>query len=429
MSSAKASGAKAWAKAWDRQPQLSSIGFGACFRQPGLGGLRRAKLCSQVISFDSNAQVRKAEGISDERGRHNFSWRMPLRTNRFRGRGPSRARQRMQLLDLHEEGVSPLDRAAASFQSADAGEDVSTYTFNTSTAKHYFCPDCGVASFYIPRSDPDKIDVNARCVDGVELAGLDQAFRRTQLEEAIKRHRAAHKVIGDADFAGERPDRISALRAERKRRNIEKMAGLGFTRDRFRRLQGRRLQRAHAGDICARAAQAGEARRRVRAELARKLHLEFFPHVARHARRTVNPPPETWAAFGPSPKGYKRYGYLAFCISGAGLHARMVVKSEADRRAGDGARAQEPCRPAREVAARNRNRALREMGFQSAAGDRRVPTMSSSRRSPTGLGKKTGGLDLGFGWSVRDALRLDRAELLDAYRELEPVYRIVRAVV
>ena len=42
-----------------------------------------------------------------------------------------------------------------------------------------------------------------------------------------------------------------------------------------------------------------------------------------------------------------------------------------------------------------------------------------------GLGKKTGGMDLGFGWSVRDALRLDRAELLDAYRELEPMYRIV----
>src|SRR5271170_1601702 len=51
-------------------------------------------------------------------------------------------------------------------------------------------------------------------------------------------------------------------------------------------------------------------------ELARRLHMEFFPHVAKHARRTVNPPPETWAAFGPSPKGYKRYGYLALCISG-----------------------------------------------------------------------------------------------------------------
>ncbi|MGH7839169.1 MAG: DUF1054 family protein, partial [Candidatus Binataceae bacterium] len=67
-------------------------------------------------------------------------------------------------------------------------------------------------------------------------------------------------------------------------------------------------------------------------ELARKTHMEFFPHVARHARRTVNPPPETWAAFGPSPRGYKRYGYLALCISGVGLHARAVVKSEADHR-------------------------------------------------------------------------------------------------
>src|SRR5260370_31423410 len=69
-------------------------------------------------------------------------------------------------------------------------------------------------------------------------------------------------------------------------------------------------------------------------ELARKLHMEFFPHVAKHARRTVNPPPETWAAFGPSPKGYKRYGYLALCISGAGLHSRAGGKSGADTRPG-----------------------------------------------------------------------------------------------
>src|SRR5208282_4422728 len=67
-------------------------------------------------------------------------------------------------------------------------------------------------------------------------------------------------------------------------------------------------------------------------ELARKLHLEFFPHVAKHARRTVNPPPETWCAFGPSARGYKRYPYFGLCISGAGIHARVVVKSEADNR-------------------------------------------------------------------------------------------------
>ncbi|HLX36384.1 MAG TPA: DUF1054 family protein [Candidatus Binataceae bacterium] len=67
-------------------------------------------------------------------------------------------------------------------------------------------------------------------------------------------------------------------------------------------------------------------------ELSRSLHMDFFPHVAKHLRRTVNPPDETWTAFGPSRVGYKRYGYLALCISGAGIHARAVVKSEADSR-------------------------------------------------------------------------------------------------
>ena len=36
--------------------------------------------------------------------------------------------------------------------------------------------------------------------------------------------------------------------------------------------------------------------------------------------------------------------------------------------------------------------------------------------------------DLGFGWNLRESLWLDRAELLDAFRELAPLYRILRAV-
>jgi hypothetical protein len=32
-------------------------------------------------------------------------------------------------------------------------------------AKHYFCATCGVKSFYVPRSHPDGISVNARCLD------------------------------------------------------------------------------------------------------------------------------------------------------------------------------------------------------------------------------------------------------------------------
>ena len=39
------------------------------------------------------------------------------------------------------------------------------YTFNTGAAKHLFCSVCGVKSFYKPRSHPEGISVNARCID------------------------------------------------------------------------------------------------------------------------------------------------------------------------------------------------------------------------------------------------------------------------
>ena len=46
------------------------------------------------------------------------------------------------------------------------GEEVlTTYTFNTGVAKHKFCKICGIHSFYIPRSHPEGISVNLRCLD------------------------------------------------------------------------------------------------------------------------------------------------------------------------------------------------------------------------------------------------------------------------
>ncbi len=43
---------------------------------------------------------------------------------------------------------------------------LTTYTFNTGVAQHKFCRICGIHSFYIPRSHPESIDVNIRCLDG-----------------------------------------------------------------------------------------------------------------------------------------------------------------------------------------------------------------------------------------------------------------------
>jgi hypothetical protein len=58
------------------------------------------------------------------------------------------------------------------FQMLTPWEALATYTFNTGTAKHYFCPQCGVASFYIARSAPDKIDINVRCLEGVDPVAI-----------------------------------------------------------------------------------------------------------------------------------------------------------------------------------------------------------------------------------------------------------------
>ncbi len=44
-------------------------------------------------------------------------------------------------------------------------QGLSTYTFNTGVAQHRFCRVCGIKSWYVPRSHPDGIDVNVRCLD------------------------------------------------------------------------------------------------------------------------------------------------------------------------------------------------------------------------------------------------------------------------
>jgi hypothetical protein len=54
---------------------------------------------------------------------------------------------------------------ASRFRLVSGADDISEYTFNTGLAKHRFCRVCGVKSFYIPRSNPDGVDVNVRCLD------------------------------------------------------------------------------------------------------------------------------------------------------------------------------------------------------------------------------------------------------------------------
>jgi uncharacterized protein YktB (UPF0637 family) len=50
-------------------------------------------------------------------------------------------------------------------------------------------------------------------------------------------------------------------------------------------------------------------------EIARLVGSEIHAHVARHARRTVNPPDDTWVAFGPERRGYKKAPHFKLAVS------------------------------------------------------------------------------------------------------------------
>ena len=108
--------------------------------------------------------------------------------------GRVRFRVRADLAELLEcncsictrKGILHLIVPPEQFELLQGEEEVATYQFNTNPAKHTFCRHCGIHAFYVPRSDPDKISVNARCLEGIDASALKPAhfFDGRNWEEA-----------------------------------------------------------------------------------------------------------------------------------------------------------------------------------------------------------------------------------------------------
>lgn len=60
--------------------------------------------------------------------------------------------------------------------------------------------------------------------------------------------------------------------------------------------------------------------------------LEFFPHVAKHARRKVNPPKDSWVAFAPYKRGYKSLPHFQIGLWGTHLFIVMAIIYEAPQK-------------------------------------------------------------------------------------------------
>jgi hypothetical protein len=95
-----------------------------------------------------------------------------------------------------KKGILHLLVAPDAFELLSGEGDLATYQFNTHTAKHTFCRHCGMHPFYVPRSDPDKISVNARCLDDVDPADLKPSrfFDGRNWEAAQAARRAAEQA-------------------------------------------------------------------------------------------------------------------------------------------------------------------------------------------------------------------------------------------
>jgi hypothetical protein len=85
---------------------------------------------------------------------------------------------RLQVLDCNcsicrKTGFLHLIAPMRAFRLLSGEDALAEYRFGTGTARHRFCRHCGIKAFYVPRSHPDGIDVNVRCLDAGTVLALD----------------------------------------------------------------------------------------------------------------------------------------------------------------------------------------------------------------------------------------------------------------
>lgn len=91
---------------------------------------------------------------------------------RFRVRARSTTAIECNCSVCSKKGLLHLIVDPADFELLRGAEELTTYRFNSKTARHTFCRVCGVQAFYTPRSHPDQMDVNVRCLDGEAAAAF-----------------------------------------------------------------------------------------------------------------------------------------------------------------------------------------------------------------------------------------------------------------
>ena len=157
---------------------------------------------------------------------------------------------------------------------------------------------------------------------------------------------------------------------------------------------------------------------------------DTFAHVAKHARRTVNPPDDTWVAFGPDARGYKKHCHFKVAVSRHCVRFLFEVGPEhADKK--------------RWAAAWKKNagklapvlRRMKDLAWFKNEHDE-TPAAALGDMAPEALGDladeivrtRDGQLVLGRVVAAEEAVRWTeaqyRAAALETFRALVPLYRL-----
>jgi hypothetical protein len=64
-------------------------------------------------------------------------------------------------------GAVAVTSTPADFRITQGEGKLATYRFNTKTAEHHFCSNCGIYTHHKRRSNPNQLGVNVACLEGV----------------------------------------------------------------------------------------------------------------------------------------------------------------------------------------------------------------------------------------------------------------------
>lgn len=163
--------------------------------------------------------------------------------------------------------------------------------------------------------------------------------------------------------------------------------------------------------------------------IGRLIKGEVFPHVAKHARRTVNPPEDTWVAFGPDRRGYKKHTHFKVAVSKNRVRYLFEVGPEHEDKRGWARRWER--RPADLIAIVKRGQ---DIGWFKNEHDE-DPAASAGEAGPAEIRMMLGELTRRRDGQLVLGRRLSRAEVtgmtaeafqkaaLDVFRVLAPLYQ------